>query len=394
MKNKIRKALSFLSRNKFATKALSLTLSIVLLFYVIPTVVYGEIADAFSSKERAEESVSSADAVANSAVNSGGAGHEVDYPLYEVMELREEKAKHFRLSDGSYVAAQYGSAVHYLDESGAWQDIDNTLHYDGSENLLTKDSRIKFSKKINGSGKVLSLKNGNYGIEISVIDGIKDSVGEVTSFTDSEEATELQKMLYLEKLSSKVKYSEIFSGADMEFLAHSQSVEKKIIVNESKESYIYSFELKLNGLNAALTDRGDVVFTDGETDEIVYILPAPAAIDAYGSYAPSGASNYSLSSNGKKYTLSVSVAADWMNANSRAFPVEIAPEYIALNGENSEIYEIGRVESNGVNITYVKINSLPEIPESAYLSDVYLTLSDDEPNTAYGIYEVTSDWSA
>ena len=210
-----------MSRHKIATRILSMTLSLVMIFYVIPTVVYAEIADALS-KESGE--VDSVESESQSFLDlNGNALYTVDYPLYEVTELREENAKHFRLSDGSYIAAQYSSKIHYPDEYGLWQDIDNTLSLDGGESVLTSDSRIKFAKKINGSGKVLSLKNGSFGIDVSVIDGEKGSVGQITNYNDSKLETELQKMLNLEKLSSKVSYEEIFSGADMEFSVHSYS---------------------------------------------------------------------------------------------------------------------------------------------------------------------------
>lgn len=44
----------------------------------------------------------------------------------EVTELRSEYEKHYRLTDGSYMAVQYPVAVHY-EEEGQWVDIDNTL---------------------------------------------------------------------------------------------------------------------------------------------------------------------------------------------------------------------------------------------------------------------------
>ena len=47
--------------------------------------------------------------------------------LYEDVALREMSAKHFRLGDGSFIAVQYDTAVHYIDEEGEWADIDNTL---------------------------------------------------------------------------------------------------------------------------------------------------------------------------------------------------------------------------------------------------------------------------
>ena len=44
----------------------------------------------------------------------------------EVTELRSEYEKHYRLTDGSFMAVQYQVPVHYEDE-GQWVDIDNTL---------------------------------------------------------------------------------------------------------------------------------------------------------------------------------------------------------------------------------------------------------------------------
>ena len=48
--------------------------------------------------------------------------------LYEVEEQREAAVKHFRLSDGSYVAASYPTAVHYAVGEDEWEEIDNTLN--------------------------------------------------------------------------------------------------------------------------------------------------------------------------------------------------------------------------------------------------------------------------
>lgn len=78
---------------------------------------------------------------------------------YEVIELRDESVKHFKLEDGSYVAVQYDTAVHYLDGNGRWQDIDNTLSSNGSE-YSTSNARIKFAKKITGNEALFTLHDG------------------------------------------------------------------------------------------------------------------------------------------------------------------------------------------------------------------------------------------
>ena len=45
----------------------------------------------------------------------------------EAEEKRTEDTKYFELDDGTTIAAVYAMPVHYQDENGAWQDIDNTL---------------------------------------------------------------------------------------------------------------------------------------------------------------------------------------------------------------------------------------------------------------------------
>ena len=54
-------------------------------------------------------------------------------------ELRTEEGKHFRLTDGSYLSVSYGTPVHYQDEEGQWQNIDNTLTPD-ARSYHTRDN--------------------------------------------------------------------------------------------------------------------------------------------------------------------------------------------------------------------------------------------------------------
>jgi hypothetical protein len=45
--------------------------------------------------------------------------------LGEDISKRSESVKHFRMSDGSFMAVSYGVPVHYEDQQGQWQDINN-----------------------------------------------------------------------------------------------------------------------------------------------------------------------------------------------------------------------------------------------------------------------------
>ena len=81
----------------------------------------------------------------------------------EVISERTERTKTFRLSDGSYIAADYGRPVHFL-EDDVWVDFDNTLvdspvvlsDSDDFAGYITSagDVRIKLANNSNSSNLV------------------------------------------------------------------------------------------------------------------------------------------------------------------------------------------------------------------------------------------------
>ena len=274
---------------KVATKLLSAILSAVLLFYVIPTVVYGEVAGLFES-EPSEES-------------SSGTSYGYINEMHEVESLREESVKHFKLEDGSYVAAQYNYPVHYADEDGKWQDIDNTLESAIGGVFATSNARIKLAKKITGNETLFALKDGNTKLSFGLIGAAKGTVGTVINGEDSSSDTELQKMMNLEKLSSSVIYENILPGVDLEYVIDSLNIKENLIVKEKGDSYSYSFSMKLNGMYAELDEDGNVLIYNDDSGEIEYTIPAPVVFDSAYTHAPKSAARYTLEADGKKYTV-------------------------------------------------------------------------------------------
>ena len=79
-------------------------------------------ADAAGAKSTDASNAADADA---SDVSS--AGEDAPYVLAEETALRGEAEKHFRLSDGTYLAVQYARPVHLQTADGQWADLDNEL---------------------------------------------------------------------------------------------------------------------------------------------------------------------------------------------------------------------------------------------------------------------------
>ena len=392
------------SHFKFALKTLAVILSVLMFVYAVPSVVFATVAEAIGDFLSSEETQSSAAEAETSQEKER---------IYEEIDLREENVKHFRLDDGSYVAAQYAVPVHTLDSNGQWQDIDNTLSDDGSD-YSTSNARIKFVKKTTGNETLFTLHDGNRKITLSLNGANKKVVGQITNNSDDADTTELQKMMSLEKLSATILYPDILDGVDLEYVVNSLNVKENIIVKEKQESYSYSFTLKLNNLSAELLEDGSINIFDPDTMATVYTIPAPTVFDAEGVYAESDMAAYTLTDNGNsKYTLAVSVSNEWMNSSERVFPVTVDPAIYTTTANVSDTfisdsapstsYEThikliaGRQDSSSEHIAYWMTSSLPTIPDNAYLTSAKLFLhllslakGTDVSSGTMGVYAVTS----
>ena len=142
-----------------------------------------------------------------------------------------------------------------------------------------------------------------------------------------------------------------------------------------------------------------------ESGNTEYLIPAPIIFDAAGEY---GSAEYSLTEqNGNgKYLLTVTADSEWVNAESRAFPVTLDPAICPPKSTITDTF----VNSSSVEtsysswttfhvietaITYIKTSSLSFIPINSYVSNAELTLyAYGTHNTSIGVNLVTSDWDS
>ena len=108
-------------KQKIFTKSISMLLSLVMLFYVMPLTVFASLgSEDASSAESSFGDITSLDA------ENVYAFPELKNEAFEVVELRTESTKTFRLADGSYTVAQYINQIHELDSKGEWQEIEKS----------------------------------------------------------------------------------------------------------------------------------------------------------------------------------------------------------------------------------------------------------------------------
>ena len=398
------------------TKFISIVLTLALLLQIAPL-------QAFATTD---ETVPPEEVVEAAEITAPAAG-----VVGEVDDLRSEDGKHFRLSDGSFLSVSYGMPVHYTDEDGQWQDIDNTLTFQqGADSYVTAENGeavTAFSADLS-KGHLATAAWGDTSVSMGLMqpsqlrsiladpeedaadavspngepllqpDYNTDAAAEVeaapATMSLSQEDGWKAEDLMPEKLSSTVLYRDVYPGVDLRYTAFSYNLKEQIIVREKQDSYRYDFLLELKGLTAKMQEDGSVVLSDSEGNA-VYGIPAPYMEDAKG--ASSTAVSYTIQEVENGIVLTVTADPEWIN--SAVFPVTIDPTlskgvpqstmftqdasmyvtYVA-SGSPSTIYTqrqyvyMGYSSIEGECWGYVHIDKRPEIPSGAVITSASLHL--------------------
>ena len=113
------------------------------------------------------------DSVPNSGATSVSESASTElYVIGEVPELRDATSKHFRLSDGSYAAVEYGIPIHFQGEDNTWEEIDNTLTYTNVEGMYMSENGTEergFADTLYLGQPVFVTQQDGYQVELSLM---------------------------------------------------------------------------------------------------------------------------------------------------------------------------------------------------------------------------------
>ncbi len=332
---------------------------------------------------------------------------EAVYVLGEETSLRTETEKHFRLSNGSYAVATYEEAVHYLDENGLWQDIDNNLctsdeKEDGIKGVENKKNnvKVKFSQKSN-SNYLYRVKDGEYSIFVGAYkkgdvtpNKVEAVIAENSAETDKKSnKLKIEDASILENTTSKITYFDLWNDVDLEYILNGTTVKENIIVNEKADKYSYTFTLKLKNLIPVCNDDNSISLLDSESDEEIYLIPTPYMYDNKGEISEEVRYEIKSDNGNNQYLLTVTADKEWIEEESRVFPVTIDPvlikeglatdvrdNYIKEGAPNTNVYNSADILYLGYDCAssiknervYTKYNNLPELPTSSIITQALL----------------------
>lgn len=97
----------------------------------------------------------------------------------EDVSQRTRDSKRFRMEDGSYTVVQYDTPVHYQDEEGQWQEIDNRLQPYQANSLSTEgisrgyrnqasDILVEFAQSLS-EGTIYQYGNSSYRVTLGLL---------------------------------------------------------------------------------------------------------------------------------------------------------------------------------------------------------------------------------
>lgn len=308
--------------------------------------------------------------------------------LSEDISLRSENTKHFQIADGGYIAAVYDEAVHYADETGVWEDVDNTLVLENavplseqpmpvqntSEKLTetafaasyfenkTNPFKVRLPATINGNQPVLVTYNGfTLGFRLSDVAStalaqVSDSniaadnaelVARAASATDVDTQQQLlqEAAVNLPNLTSSVSYADILPKTDLQYQITGKRLKEYMIFDEPPTENSVSYDLFYTGLVPVLEESGTVNFYDAAhpDQDPIFVITAPYMFDAMDNLTTDIEVALTATEEGSRYTLTMN--DEWLNDPQRVYPVTLDPQ-VTTSTSTSDIEDAGVQESN------------------------------------------------
>lgn len=333
--------------------------------------------------------------------------------LYELKEKRETNTKHFLMSDGSYMAAQYDEPVHYLTENGVWEEYDNTMVADADEYSNKKsDKNITLSKKV----------KQNKTVEISV-DGYRISWGFDNAAASAVEliqhehfySSQDDAFLTVPDAVKEARYNNVYPDVDLQYFITPEGVKENIILNSDAARRQFTVNYNIDGLSAVSVDSKTIELRNSD-DKTVYVIHAPVMEDASGSESTDVYLSI-VKANGNHISVCVTVDEAWLDDQNRAYPVTIDPLvkqesaknfkidcYVSKTSNGTQSVNSGArhtyvgMTADGINRTFLKTDMpVLGIGDVITKASLYLTSTQNallgDGDYKVDAYHITADWS-
>lgn len=179
--------------------------------------------------------------------------------IEEVQSKRTANSKTFLKSDGTFEVYYFEDVINYLDDSGDWIEIDNTLVDDGTSYINTNNIySLQLPKNLSESSKIRFSMN-DYQIDWSIPD-IN------TSYVTTSEPVDIS---FMPKTTGFALYNQVFPNVNLEYILKGNEVKENIILTNYQENFSFEIDYTVAGLNLS-NDNGKLMFSDENNNVIMY----------------------------------------------------------------------------------------------------------------------------
>ncbi len=346
------------------------------------------------------------------------------YIVAEDTSLREETVKHFKKSDGTMMAVDYGMPVHYQ-EDGVWKDYDNSISQINDENGVYYKSNhagteVLLPEQLNAERKV-SICTGEYTLDIGLQTSNNFDTSQIStsSIISDENSGNSDEKINLNELTSGVRYNDILPDTDMEYILSPNQLKENIIIREKQQEYCYQYVLSVADLFICQNEDNsfNLYAASEHLSDPVFSIAAPYMWDSNGQQSHDIDVSYETTAEG--YIITYTANSAWINADERILPVTVDPTVIwsgnaqlqpllsqnvrdtyvnsaavdePLYGSATTLLGNG---SDAVNRIYTEI-TLPVLPSGAEVTSASYQLTSTQPlqhNVTAELYAVDDAWS-
>ena len=311
----------------------------------------------------------------------------------EVESERTENSKTFKLSDGTFMVAQYNVPVHYKDSGNKWIEYNNTLGVKCvestsdeatadeilvDEELSNKSSKIdvKLSKKAKANNMVKMTSDG-YLISWGYDD---TKMVEAKAIDNDVELKGNEKFTSLKSLSSEVIYENAFENVDLQYFVTSTGVKENIILKSSDVPNEFYITYKVNKLTAKQIDDYRIALY-GKKGDKVYDIVAPFMTDAKGNTSTKLKLEI-ISKKGANLRVKLVLDKSFIRSLWRAFPITVDPEISTNLLDDVEMYNCvdgtplsyGPYTISNNSFTFLSLDTLPELSEGEQIVSAKINL--------------------
>lgn len=270
----------------------------------------------------------------------------------ELIDQRTSASKTYRREDGTLVEVYSGETLHYQDQEGNWEEIDNSLvqHINAhGDTVFTNKSnamQVELPRTLH-SDSPITIEKDKYRLSFYFVDlKEKITIDKVQNSFDTKESPKEQDKsdVNIPYKNSKVLYQNYFKNTDLEYQIYGQTLKENIIINKSSDyKKTYSFKIEAPEMIAQVNQTNTITFMNTEKQPI-FILPSPYMSDANQTLSYDISVSLHQEGNGT-YLLTYSPSEEWLTASERAYPVTIDPG-VTTDTSTSNIDSFVVVNSN------------------------------------------------